>query len=291
MSVRMPRDIAAIDTMIGFKHRDVRAAYASLRESVKDDESRDEFQFPAEYMFKDVPDGDLRGDPIVETLREMDACGVELGLVSVNDETGQRAVEEHPDRFLATLSVKPHDGMAEVRRIRQLHDTVGLHALDGMPSGCVPPLTIDDPAWVPIYSVCCELGLPLFLCMGVPGPRVPAAPQRVELLDRVCWQFPELTLVTRHGCEPWEKLAVKLMLKWPNLYYSTSAFAPRYYPSAIVEYANTRGADKILYAGYFPMGLSLERITRELHDVAFRDHVWPKFLRDNARRVLGLDAA
>ncbi|EUA23102.1 hypothetical protein I553_5458 [Mycobacterium xenopi 4042] len=36
--------------------------------------------------------------------------------------------------------------------------------------------------------------------------------------------------MTRHGCEPWEDLAVKLMLKWPNLYYSTSAFAPRYYP-------------------------------------------------------------
>jgi hypothetical protein len=93
----------------------------------------------------------------------------------------------------------------------------------------------------------------------------------------------------RHGAEPWEELAVKLMLKWPNLYYSTSAFAPRYYPKAIVDYANTRGANKVLYAGYFPMGLSLERIMRELPDVPFRDHVWPRFLRENALEVLGLD--
>ena len=57
---------------------------------------------------------------------------------------------------------------------------------------------------------------------------------------------------------------MKLMLKWPNLYYSTSAFAPRYYPKAIIDYANTRGADKVMYAGYFPMGLSLDRIMREL---------------------------
>ena len=68
-------------------------------------------------------------------------------------------------------------------------------------------------------------------------------------------------------------------VKWPNLYYSTSVFAPRYYPQAIVDYANTRGADKVIYGGYFPMGLSLERIMGELPDVGFKDDVWPKFLR------------
>jgi predicted TIM-barrel fold metal-dependent hydrolase len=92
----------------------------------------------------------------------------------------------------------------------------------------------------------------------------------------------------RHGAEPWTDLAVKLMLKYPNLSYMTSAFAPKYYPKAIIDYANHRGADRIMYAGYFPMGLSLERIFRELPEVPFVDHVWPKFLRENAVRVFGL---
>jgi predicted TIM-barrel fold metal-dependent hydrolase len=134
-----------------------------------------------------------------------------------------------------------------------------------------------------------ELDIPICVCAGVPGPRVPMAPQRVELIDEVCWYFPELTFVTRHGCEPWADLAVKLMLKWPNLYYSTSAFAPKHYPKDIIDYANTRGADKVMYAGYFPMGLSLERIFTDMPGVAFRDHVWPKFLRENAVRVFKLD--
>jgi predicted TIM-barrel fold metal-dependent hydrolase len=112
--------------------------------------------------------------------------------------------------------------------------------------------------------------------------------QKVELIDEVMYDFPELTFVTRHGCEPWEDLAVKLMLKWPNLYYSTSAFAPKHYPKAIIDYANSRGADKIIYAGYFPMALSLERIMTELRNVGFKDEVWPKFLRGNAARVLKL---
>jgi len=45
-------------------------------------------------------------------------------------------------------------------------------------------------------------------------------------------------------------------------------------PKAIIDFANTRGADKILYAGYYPMGITLERIFQELPDVPFRDHVW-----------------
>jgi predicted TIM-barrel fold metal-dependent hydrolase len=114
--------------------------------------------------------------------------------------------------------------------------------------------------------------------------------QYVGHIDEVCYDFPELKFVTRHGCEPWADLAVKLMLKWPNLHYSTSAFAPKHYPADVVHYANTRGADKIIYGGYFPMGLSLDRIFADMPGVSFRDHVWPKFLRENAVRVLKLDA-
>lgn len=102
--------------------------------------------------------------------------------------------------------------------------------------------------------------------------------------------FRNFRIVMRHGAEPWEDLAVKLMLKWPGLYYTTSAFAPKYYPRAIIEYANTRGAEKIMYAGYYPMGLSLDRIFAELPEVPFRDHVWPLFLRENAIRVFNVKA-
>ena len=53
-----------------------------------------------------------------------------------------------------------------------------------------------------------------------------------------------------------------------------------------LHFANTRGSEKIMYAGYYPMGLSLERIFTEMPAVPFKDHVWPRFLRDNAAAVL-----
>jgi predicted TIM-barrel fold metal-dependent hydrolase len=155
----------------------------------------------------------------------------------------------------------------------------------------MPQVPVNDPKMYPLYAAAIELDIPVVINGGTAGPRLPSACQHVELFDIVCYDFPELKLVMRHGGEPWEALAVKLMLKWPNLYYMTSAFAPKHYPEAIIKYANTRGTDKIMYAGYWPAGLTIERIMGDMIDVPFRDHVWSKFLRENAMRVFNLDAS
>ena len=98
---------------------------------------------------------------------------------------------------------------------------------------------------------------------------MPSWPQKVFRFDEVCYDFPDLTIVMMHGAEPWQELAVKLMLKWPGLHYMTSAFAPKHYPKAIIDYTNTRGADKIMYCGYFPAGLTLERQFGDMPNVPF----------------------
>jgi uncharacterized protein len=283
-----PVDVGIIDTMIGFPAADMKETYAFITRQTKDRESREDFRFPAEYMFKDSPDRALEGaaDPVAVTLREMDLWGVERGLVGVHGEAGAQAVRDHPDRFIPSIHVDPNQGLDAVRAIVRASEEWGIRAVGMFPAGTLPQVPINDKKMYPIYARCAELGIPVFVCAGVPGPRLRFACQHVDLIDEVCFDFPDLVFVTRHGCEPWVDLAVKLMLKWPNLHYSTSAFAPRYYPKAIVDYANTRGADKIVYAGYFPMGLSLERIMAELPAVGFKDEVWPKFLRDNAARIL-----
>lgn len=287
----MPTDIPIIDLMLGIPSDDAKRSYDFMRPLFRDPDSLKSFEFPVEYMFKDVPSFSNLHDRIKYTLEEMDKYQIERALigVSLHDEVAQRAMREHPDRFLASCNTEPNRGMEDIRDIVRLHEQYDLRAVSAFPAGCVPQVPIDDKRFYPVYAKCVELDIPIFTCVGVPGPRIPMACQKVELIDEVMWFFPELKFVMRHGAEPWEELAVKLMLKWPNLYYCTSAFAPRYYPKAIVDYANTRGADKILYAGYFPMGLSLERIFKDMPEVPFRDHVWPKFLRENALRLLKLE--
>ena len=286
-------DVGVIDTMINIPHGQKKDWYRFLAPQLKDAESRDDFEFPVEYMFKDVPEDtpeDVDSTSVV--LAEMDRYGIDIGLVGValggRDES-IAGIRDNPTRFRACFEIDPNRGMDGVRDLERAVRELGVVAASFFPAGKNPQVPINDKKVYPYYAKCVELDIPIFVCAGIPGPRVPAACQDVMLIDEVCWYFPELKFVTRHGCEPWEDLAVKLMLKWPNLYYSTSAFAPKYYPQAIIDYANTRGADKIIYAGYFPMGLSLERIFAELPHVPFKDDVWPKFLRHNAARVLGIE--
>jgi uncharacterized protein len=285
----MPTDIGIIDTMVGFPGRNRREVYRFLDPILRDKESLEDFKFPAQYMFKDVPaELDDNVDPVAVVLDNLDRFGIERAMVGVGEgrDDAARALKEHPDRFVPSVAIDPNQGMDAVRLLVEMHDVYGVKAATTFPAGTQVP--INDKRYYPIYAKCVELDIPIFVCAGVPGPRVPMAPQKVELIDEVCWFFPELRFVMRHGAEPWTDLAVKLMLKWPNLYYSTSAFAPRYYPKAIVDYANTRGADKIIYAGYFPAGLTYDRIFGDLPNVPFNDDVWPKFLRHNAARVLKL---
>jgi predicted TIM-barrel fold metal-dependent hydrolase len=291
----MPTDIGIIDCMLGIPDTGDRSAwYESFRPLLKDGQSRDQFKMPAQYMFKDIPDtGPGKSTPadfVRWTVEQMDRFNIKKALVGCNeDATSEAARTLYPDRFFFDAPCNPNNGMDEVRRIRRLHRDYGIKAISVFPAGTIPQVAINHKYMFPLYSVACELDIPILLNVGIPGPRIPMETQKVEHLDEVCWFFPDLKVVMRHGAEPWEALAVKLMLKYPNLYYSTSAFAPKHYPRAIIDYANTRGADKIIYAGYFPMGLSLDRIFADMPGVPFKAEVWPKFLRGNAMKLFGLE--
>jgi predicted TIM-barrel fold metal-dependent hydrolase len=286
----MPSGIGVVDLMLQIPDPHARGWYDFMKPLLLDRESRESFAMPAQYMFKDLPETAGVPDYTAYTLEQMDRYGIERALIGVDasDPTACAALRGHPDRFVGSHHVDPNRGMDAVRALKRAVEELGVKAATAFPAGYCPQVPINDKKMFPLYAACIDLDIPIFVCAGVPGPRVPMACQDVALIDEVCWYFPELRFVTRHGCEPWTDLAVKLMLKYPNLHYSTSAFAPRWYPKDIIDFANTRGARQVMYAGYFPMGLSLERIFKEMPQVPLRDEVWPLFLRENALRVLKL---
>jgi predicted TIM-barrel fold metal-dependent hydrolase len=292
--VPMPRDVKIVDLMMAIPVSETNAEwYEQFKPLLMDQESREQFKMPAQYLFKDIPLLASRADYVHFLIEQMDRYGIDVALVgcSADLQVAAAARRDYPQRFVFDYPANPNRGMDELRTIRRLHAEFGLGSVSVFPCGLNPQVPINDRKLYPLYATCVELNLPVLVNVGVPGPRVPFEPQKVEHVDEVCWFFPELKFVMRHGAEPWEALAVKLMLKYPNLYYSTSAFAPKHYPQAIIDYANTRGAHKVMYAGYYPMGLSLERIFRELPQVPFRDEVWPQFLSGNARRVFAMPGA
>ncbi len=283
-----PTDVGVVDLMIGFPFQDKRAVYDYLRVGIKDTQSKDEFTFPVEYMFKDVPDEAGDADPIEVTFAKMNAHNITAGLFGVSEESLE-ARRRYPGRVYLSLEVDPNDITGTVRKIRDAHAEHGIKAVTTFPAGCNPQVPVSDRRYYPVYQTCIDLDIPIITNAGIPGPRVPAACQHVMHFDQVCYDFPELRIVMRHGAEPWEALAMKLMLKWPGLHYMPSAFAPKYYPKVIVDFANSRGSEKVMYAGYYPAGLTIERSFSELPGLPLTDGVWPKFLRENAVRVFKLD--
>lgn len=268
------------------------------REALRDDESLS--LWPSSdmvgHLFTKDPSREERdkiaGD-LSLWLENLDRWGIVRAGVPLRSDTPDEYLDrfsEHSDRIFAHLRVNPHDGMRAVRRIDDLVRRYPfIRSVSITPFQIYPFIAPNSKEYFPIYAKCVELGRPVFLNVGFPGPRVPAWTQDPMYLDEVCWFFPELTVVMRHGGEPWVDTCIKMLQRWPNLYYATTAFTPRRYPKQIVDYANTkRGADKVIFAGYWPM-LSYERIFDELSKLSLTELMIPKFLGGNAVRVFGLD--
>ena len=121
--------------------------------------------------------------------------------------------------------------------------------------------------------------------MGLPAKYTitSVGPQRQVLTDLVIGDpaHPDLTI---------ERAEVEILPRfgWPVI-GEVKLVRPRLYGAYREGKLSFGSLDKVIYGGYFPMGLPLDRIMRELQDLPLKDEVWPKFLRDNAAKVLGLD--
>ena len=124
----MPSDIGIIDCMISFPASDF-SQYEFIRGQLKDTQSTD-YDFPVEYMFKNVPKELYGSDsPIDITLHEMDKYGIEIGLIGCEGDVSQKALKDHPDRFVPGGNVDPNDVMGAVRKIKREYEEFGIRAV------------------------------------------------------------------------------------------------------------------------------------------------------------------
>jgi predicted TIM-barrel fold metal-dependent hydrolase len=220
--------------------------------------------------------------PIEELLRQMDAAGVERAIITIDagdPEPYCEVARAFPGKFICSAMIDPTSGMAALRLIDRLVTKHDIRLLR------ITPFLINrapnDKVYYPVYAKCIELDVPISINTGIPGPPMPAEPQRPLYLDEVCLFYPELKLIMAHGADPWWGEATRLMLKYPNLYMMTSAYAPKYLPPELIHFMNTRGGHKVLFASDHPV-LSFERCVNEAAALPLREGILAKYLRENA---------
>jgi uncharacterized protein len=287
------RDIPIIDSLAQLAPGAEKFEVKMPRELLRDEESLAVWPSTTvvKYLFGSTGDRTQKATNPAELMAEHTQWGIAQSQFLVEPTDASRAMDliaPFGDHFFASVKVDPHQGVRGTRELeRTLRANPSIKSCSVSPFSLYPPIPINSKEFYVVYAKAEELGIPILVNVGIPGPRVPGLTQDPSLLDEVCWYFPDLKIVMKHGGEPWEDMCVKLMLKWPNLYYMTSAFTPRWYPEAIVRYMNTRGQDKVMFAGYWPL-ISYERVFAEFENLDLRDGVWEKFLHGNAARVFGL---
>ena len=133
--------------------------YHFITQQTTDRESKEVFEFPAEYMFKDVPEKELRhtDDPIATTLARDGPLGHREGHDPCRRRGRHRARgAEAPPRSVRRLDRgRPQQGHGRHPRASPRCTTSTTSAPSTLfPSGTFPQVAINDKLMYPIYAKC-----------------------------------------------------------------------------------------------------------------------------------------
>src|SRR5438094_686029 len=229
-----------------------------------------------------------------ELLALMESLGVSTGVltgaVSAGNEMMFELADRFPDRLLVAAMVdqatKP---TAMAKRIRDLASHPRFVMVRVVP--LVEQHPINAALYYPVYAVCEELGIPVAVNVGVPGPLVRSACQDPVLLEDVLIDFPDLVVIGAHMGHPYEALLIQYMMKWPNLYLSTTAYSAKYMDEGLVRFmGSSRGIGKVLFGSDHPL-LPLPRALEAARSLPLAADAMAAFLGGTATRLLLRDGS
>jgi uncharacterized protein len=239
----------------------------------------------------DLLGGDMSSSNTLEKLlATMDACGVDLGVIAAGMSTPEteRLLEDvapHADRLcVALVADQAEKPVQQSRRLRALaeHPPVAMLRITPL----VEQYPRNDKLYYPTYTAAAELGLPVAVNVGIPGPRVRSDCQHPARLEDILIDFKGLTIIGAHMGHPYEGLIMQYMLKWPDLYLSNSAYLAKYMDPALVAFMDSsRGRGRMLFASDHPF-LPMERAVAAARDLPLSAGAMDAFMGGTAMELL-----
>lgn len=240
------------------------------------------------YLFKGIDERSAQVETVAGWLEQMDEHGVGRVMIAIMSDDDRDWVSsvcrDHPDRFFASLVVDPTRGVDELRRIDDYVSNTDVKLLRLGPWRIQKPPT--DRVYWPVYAKAVQLGIPVQINVGIPAPKTPGWVQDPIYVDEVCYEFPELTVIMTHVGYPWIGTVIRNLIRWDNCYLAMNSYAPRLWPSELVDLLRRR-SEKFLYATEFPL-MGWDRTLREIRALEFRKEDEENLLFRNAYRILNL---
>ena len=204
-----------------------------------------------------------------------------------------RFAAENADIAIPFISIDPHRGEEGVAEAKRLLATGKVRGLKLHPP--VQQFSPNDRVAYPLYEVFAKEKLPVIfhtghsgIGTGLPGGGGVRLKYGNPLpIDDVAVDFPDMPIIMAHPSFPWQDEAISICLHKPNVYIDLSGWSPKYFAPQLIQYANTRLKDKVLFGSDFPL-ITPDRWIADLEKTAIREEVRPLILKENARKLLGL---
>jgi predicted TIM-barrel fold metal-dependent hydrolase len=220
----------------------------------------------------------------------------EIGHIRIANEEIAEVAAENNDVLIPFASIDPAKGKMGAREARRLIQDYGVRGFKFHPSaqGFYP----NDPKAYVLYEAIAEAKLPALFHSGQTGVGarmrggmgVRLKYSNPMFLDDVAVDFPDMPIVIAHPSFPWQDEALAVATHKPNVYIDLSGWSPKYFPTNLVQYANTLLKDRVMFGTDFP-ALTPERWIADFDTLNIKPEVRPLIMKENAVRLLGLGAA
>jgi uncharacterized protein len=216
------------------------------------------------------------------------------GRPRVTNEEVVRFASDNADIAIPFASIDPHRGPEGVREAKRLVAEGIVRGLKLHPP--VQQFSPNDALAYPLYEVFAEARLPVVfhtghsgIGTGMPG----GGGVRLKYgdpmpIDDVAVDFPTLPIIMAHPSFPWQDEAISICLHKPNVYIDLSGWSPKYFSPTLVQYANTRLKNKVLFGSDYPF-ITPDRWLADFEQISIRDEVRPLILKENAVKLFGLN--
>lgn len=212
--------------------------------------------------------------------------GRDTPAVSISNDAVAKLVAVDPDRLLGIGAVDPQRvGIASaLDEVRRAIGVLGLKGINVDPGFFPRPLRADDASLFPVYQLCNELGVPIFIMSGPTTPDLDF--NHPSAVGRVAAAFPNLKIVCCHGFYPFVDEMVGIAFKHPNVFVSPDMYL--FMPGAklYVEAANGFMRDQLLFGSSYPFR-PMRQSVDDAKDLGLSVDAFASVMWRNANRLFG----